>query len=201
MSIKIYFLLILNIKIILSEIQLSCNNKTRIVPDSKYQCSGLKIDDKNDNHCCLWKFTSPKTNKTVSRCSSISESQYSELDKYISKKRSNGNYSDLTIQCTGDDALYCSNELLDDEKIDDCSHLKTYGEDTFCCKWEYKDAKSNMKKKYCASMKQFEFNNIEEYIKYKNIYADNIYKDLKINCFYQFLKDNFVIQILLLLLL
>ena len=200
MTVKLYLIIVFNFKIIVSEV--NCSKLTNLKPFSKYHCSGLNISDKADKYCCFWQYTEPNTNETISRCSSISESQFSNFDAYLVKKRNDPRYSpDLTIECTEDQSLYCSNVVLDEEDIKNCSALKLDQEDDmYCCRWIYKDSKNNYKKNnYCASINEFEYLNVEAYVRYKNQHPLQRYDDLTIDCLSHFLKFEFFSPIILFL--
>ena len=115
-----------------------------------------------DTHCCLWKYIDQE-NKQTARCSSISEDQFNNLDAYIERKRNNSQYNQLEIECTSDQKLYCSNVVLDEEDIADCSQLAiSFEDDSYCCKWKFKDSENhNKNNKYCASINEFEYYNIK----------------------------------------
>lgn len=52
--------------------------------------------------------------------------------------------------------------------------------DKYCCRRKYKDEnQNNEEKEYCASISEFEFNDLENYIEYKKA---NTYNDLRIQC-------------------
>ena len=196
---KMFFLIFYKILYIYCEVK--CNKETNLSPSSKYHCSGLSIDgntNKGDKYCCLWTFI--ENSKKINRCSSISENQFLNLTEYI--KRKSKNYTNINIECTQDQYLYCSNVVLDEEDIDDCSKLPIYIEDDmFCCRWQYKDSTNNHKNNnYCASINEFEYLNINYYIRYKNDHPDQRYDDLTIDCKSQILKVFFAIYLLIILL-
>ena len=167
-----------------------CNKETNLPPTSKYHCSGLIISDMTnvgDTHCCLWKYID-QGNKEVTRCSSINQTQYDDLVGYISKKRKQ--YNDLEIECTEDQKLYCSNIVLDEEDIADCSSLAiSIKGDSYCCRWEFRDTDNhNKNNNYCASINEFEYYNIKSYVNYKNEHPLQRYDKLSIDCANEFLK-------------
>ena len=180
-----------------------CNKETILPPSSKYHCSGLIIEDmtnSGDTHCCLWKYID-QGNKETTRCSSISEEQYNNLSSYIAKKRNQPQYKQLEIECTKDQQLYCSNVVLDEEDIDDCSKLKiSIEDDKFCCRWKFKDSKNHHKNNnYCASINEFEFLNIKSYVTYKNEHPDQRYDELSIDCVNKLLKIRGLLYLLFLI--
>ncbi len=181
--------LILDITIILIDCystKVYCNTKT-IPPLSKYDCSGLIINNvshPDDTHCCIWKYFNKIANKTVTRCSSINLNQYNNLDQYIARKIVN--YTDLDIKCVDDQKLYCSNIVLDEEEPENCEELKISNSgDTYCCEWYIKDSNKEVSN-YCASIDNYQYATIKNYIKYKK--KDKKYKDLKIDCFGNYFK-------------
>ena len=179
-----------------------CNKETNLSPSSKYHCSGLIIDEftnKGDKYCCLWKYTD-EYSKTINRCSSINENQFINLTGYIKKKTDK--YHSLKIECIQDQKLYCSNVVLDEDDIDDCSKLAiSIKDDKFCCRWQYKDSTNHHRNNnYCASINEFEYLNINYYIRYKNDHPDQRYDDLTIDCKSQILKVFFAIYLLIILL-
>ena len=193
---KVYLLLNINILFIYC---VYCNTKT-IPPKTEYHCSGLTISPDThpqDTHCCLWRYNNTQTNKIVYRCSSISRVQYNNLTGYIQRKTAN--YSNLDIRCVGDQELYCSNILLDDESPGDCKKLKIDNhQDTHCCKWDFKDSTSNNKvNSFCASIDQYQYETISEYIDYKS--KNKKYKDLEIDCHGNYFKIIVYFYLLLLL--
>ena len=184
-----------------------CNKETNLAPTLKYHCSGLTIDNftnEGDTHCCLWKYVEENkennSTKTITRCSSINQNQYDGLEAYIKKKR-NQNYLNLEIECTDDQKLYCSNVVLDEEDIDDCSKLLiSIEDDKFCCRWIFKDSTNHHKNNnYCASINEFEYLNIKSYIRYKNDHPDQRYDDLSIDCTSRILKLTGVLYLLFLI--
>ena len=182
-----------------------CNKATILPPSSKYHCSGLTIEEMTslgDKYCCLWKFID-EGNKEVTRCSSISEDQYKNLTGYIKKKESTGVYKKLEIECTKDQEKYCSNVVLDEDDIPDCSELKiSFEDDKFCCRWIFKDSKNHYKtNNYCASINEFEYLNIKSYIRYKNDHPDQRYDELTIDCVNKFLQKSKLLNLLFLILL
>ena len=186
---KIYFLLNIFIDTIYCEA--FCNKHTYLAPETEYHCSGLKINqisNEGDKYCCLWKFFDLIENKTIIRCSSISEIQYEKLDEYIQRKTAE-KYPNLEIKCTDDQILYCSNYVLDEQDIEDCSKLGIpFEKDKFCCRWNYKDSTNNYKvNNYCASINEYEYLTIEYYIRYKNDAPDQRYDELTIDCFGTFI--------------
>ena len=183
-----------------------CNKETNLAPFLKYHCSGLIIDEftnKNDTHCCLWRFIEEnnETNSTriITRCSSINQNQFNNLESYIQRKRKT--YLNLEIECTEDQKLYCSNVVLDEEDIDDCNTLAiSIEDDKFCCRWQYKDSTNHHKNNnYCASINEFEYLNIKSYIRYKNDHPDQRYDELRIDCNSIFLKLTGVLYLLFLI--
>ena len=187
---KIYFLVNTFIATIYCET--FCNKIYVLPPENEYHCSGLTINQdaaKNDKYCCLWTYFDLKENKTIKRCSSISQYQYDNLDSYIQKKQ-NQSYPNLDIKCTSDQSLYCSNVVLNEEDFEDCSKLKVSMEDDkFCCRWNYKDSTNNHKTNdYCASINEYEYLTIGDYVRYKNDAPNQRYDELTIDCFGGFLK-------------
>ena len=164
-------------------INVQCSSDTDGKPSSKYHCSGLIINQPGDSHCCLWKFVDTNTNKSVTRCSSISEKQFNDLDAYILKKSSN--YNDLEIECTADQEVYCSNILLDQEHISNCNELPIYDtKDKFCCRWQFTDNTYDQKSNdYCASINEYQFITIQLYVNYKEKKGNGRYDALSIDCF------------------
>ena len=162
-----------------------CNKETNLPPSSKYDCSGLLIDqftNKDDRYCCYWHYFDKNTQKEVSRCSSINENQFQNLQNYTIKKSQN--YSDLEIKCVEDQKTYCSNVVLDEDEINNCDSLAISNEkDKYCCRWQFED-KTNYNKKndYCASINRFEYLNIKKYIEYKMEEPNQKYKKLSIDC-------------------
>ena len=181
-----------------------CNKETILPPSSKYHCSGLIIENmtnSGDTHCCLWKYFD-QGNKETTRCSSISQEQYYNLSAYIEKKRKLPQYKQLEIECTKDQLLYCSNVVLDEEDIGDCSKLQiSIEDDKFCCRWKFKDSKNHHKNNnYCASINEFEYLNIKSYVRYKNDHPDQRYDQLSIECVNKFLKIRRLLYLLFLIL-
>ena len=171
--------------------ELQCNKINVEFPRSEFDCSGLEIinpNGTNDTHCCLWTYVDDNTNENKARCSSIDQAQFNNLTGYIERKKVN--YTKLDIKCTEDQKLYCSNMLYDQEHINDCRTLKiSQASDSFCCRWKFKDNKNNNKKmNYCASISEYQFITIEEYIKYKENKKDSKYGDLSIDCSAQFIN-------------
>jgi hypothetical protein len=184
-----------------------CNKETILPPSSKYHCSGLIIENmtnSGDTHCCLWKYID-QGNKETTRCSSISQIQFDTLSQYIQKKRNNSNYNytQLEIECTKDQKLYCSNVVLDEEDIKNCSELKiSIEDDKFCCRWKFKDSKNHHKNNnYCASINEFEYLNIKSYVTYKENHPDQRYDELSIDCVNKFLKRKELLNLLFLIIL
>ena len=177
---------------------IQCSSETDGHPSSAFHCSGLNIKKEGDSHCCLWKFYDKESNTNVSRCSSISESQYINLHEYIYNKTVN--YSNLDIQCSGDQRIYCSNILFDQEYIPDCRKLPVSDKkDKFCCRWKFKDNTNNGKvNNYCASLSEYQYETIEDYIEYKEDKGKGRYVDLSIDCFDFFIKSFRKLYILLL---
>ena len=169
-----------------------CNKQTTLPPENKYHCSGLEISQtgnaKGDSYCCIWEYS--EENKTKTRCSSINEKQFNDLPEYTKNK--SAKLENLTIECTAEQSLYCSNVVLDEESIsrDDCKNLSIFIEgDMFCCRWNYKNSKSNNKiNTYCASINEYEYLTINDYIRYKNDHPNQRYDDLTIDCLGKFFK-------------
>ena len=92
---------------------LQCNKIYSETPFSPYHCSGLNISVEGDTHCCLWKFYDNDSKENVTRCSSIDSEQFQNLTKYIQKKITRDNYTNLDIQCADQETLFCSNVLFD----------------------------------------------------------------------------------------
>ena len=183
--------ILLNIFIDTIYCEVLCNKETYLPPKTEYHCSGLKINlyaNEGEKYCCLWKFYDLEQNKIINRCSSISQIQYDNLDAYIQRKVEK--YPNLEIKCTDDQILYCSNVVLDEEDIDDCSKLGIPHEyDKYCCKWNYKDSTNNYKvNDYCASINEYEYLTIKYYVKYKNDASEQRYDELTIDCFGTFIK-------------
>ena len=204
MSSIIKIIILLFFQIIYISCNAKCNKETTQPPSSKYHCSGLQIDEmtnKGDTHCCLWKYLDSE-NKEVSRCSSISKFQYNNLDEYIEKKRNTTQYNKLKIECTRDQKIYCSNVVLDEEDIGDCSNLVIPDkDDSFCCRWKFKDSKNYHKtNNYCASINEFEYYNIKSYVSYKNDHPDQRYDELSIDCSNKLIKFREVLYLLFLIL-
>ena len=178
-----------------------CSRETDGHPSSKYHCSGLNITNDGDTHCCYWTFYDEVNNKNISRCSSISQKQYNKLHEYIYNKTVN--YSNLDIQCAGDQKLYCSNILFDQEPIDNCRKLPVSdSKDSYCCRWRFKDNTNNGKmNNYCASLSQYQYETIDDYIDYKEDNGRGRYDDLSIECLEYFIKSNAELYILLFILL
>ena len=165
-----------------------CNKNTNVPPTSEYHCSGLKIDTsldlyKDDKYCCFWTYMDSATNKVINQCSSINEKQFNELDEYIYNKTL-GKYKGLDIKCVEDQKIYCSNVVLDEEEISNCNDLAIYiPKDKYCCRWMFEDSENYMKKNdYCASINDFEYLNIKQYIEYKTEDPEQRYNNLKIDC-------------------
>ncbi len=177
---------------------IQCSSETDGHPSSAFHCSGLNIKKEGDSHCCLWKFYDKESNTNVSRCSSISESQYINLHEYIYNKTVN--YSNLDIQCSGDQRIYCSNILFDQEYIPDCRKLPVSDKkDKFCCRWKFKDNTNDGKKNsYCASINEYQYLTIEHYVDYKEMKGNGRYDDLEIDCFSRYITRGIVFYILLL---
>ena len=162
-----------------------CNKETNVPPSSEYHCSGLLINNitnTNDKYCCLWTFTDNSSNKEIRRCSSIDEEQFNNLDEYIKIKAQK--YNDLTIKCDKSQRIFCSNIVLDEENASDCNNLPISNlKDKYCCRWTFEDSQNYQKKNdYCASINEFEYLNIKQYIKYKNEDPEQRYEKLQINC-------------------
>ena len=177
---------------------IQCSSETDGHPSSAFHCSGLNIKKEGDSHCCLWKFYDKESNTNVSRCSSISESQYINLHEYIYNKTVN--YSNLDIQCSGDQRIYCSNILFDQEYIPDCRKLPVSDKkDKFCCRWKFKDNTNDGKKNsYCASINEYQYLTIKHYVDYKKMKGNGRYDKLKIDCFSRYITRGTVFYILLL---
>ena len=174
-----------------------CSKETDGHPSSKFHCSALNITISGDNHCCLWKFYDEANDKNVSRCSSISQKQFNKLHEYINNKTKK--YTNLDIQCSGDQTLYCSNILFDQEPISDCSKLPVSDpKDSYCCRWKFKDNTNNGKiNNYCASLSEYQYITIEDYIDYKDEKGRGRYDDLSIDCLGFFKKSISKLYILL----
>ena len=179
-----------------------CNKLTNLAPETEYHCSGLEIDKytkPDDKYCCLWIFFDLKENKTITRCSSINQNQLKYLDSYIVNKTVN--YTDLEIKCREDQLVYCSNVVLDEENIEDCSTLGiSFEKDKFCCRWNYKDSTNNYKiNDYCASINEYEYLTIDSYIRYKNDAPNQRYDELTIDFKGKFIKKYEIFYLLLLM--
>ena len=196
-SIFLSFIFYINCLNNYNNIQFKCNKMANTKPFSEYHCSGLNIDVEGDSLCCLWEFKDTE-NQTVSRCSSIREDQFKNLTGYIEKKKKQ-NYFDLKIKCVEDQRIYCSNVLLDPEDINDCSQLPIYDtKDLYCCKWKFKDSTNNDKKnEYCASISEYQYITIDDYIPYKEEKSKGKYKKLSIYCSCVYININLVLYILL----
>ena len=198
--IQILFIIFVQITVI--NCSVSCNKETNLPPFLEYHCSGLPINNatnKGDKYCCLWTFIDNLTQKEINRCSSISESQFKNLTQYIEKKRGQ-NYTNLNIKCVEDQQFYCSNIVLDEEQITNCSELQIYNDDDkYCCRWTFEDSNNYQKKNdYCASINKFEYMNIKKYIQYKNNDPDQRYDNLKIDCKEKYLSLLIIFRILFL---
>ena len=179
-----------------------CNKETNVPPSSEYHCSGLIIDNvtnTNDKYCCLWTFTDNSSNKEIRRCSSIDEDQYENLNEYIKIKAEK--YNDLNIKCVKNQKIFCSNIVLDEEQVSDCNQLPISNiKDKYCCRWTFEDSQNYQKKNdYCASINEFEYLNIKQYIKYKNEAPEQRYENLKIDCKTKFIENLNVFCFLLLI--
>ena len=143
-------------------------------------------------------YVDQKTLKEVSRCSSINEYQFNNLDNYTIVKREN--YQDLVIKCREDQKLFCSNVVLDEDEINNCNSLAISDKkDKYCCRWQFEDTSNyNKKNDYCASINKFEFLNIKRYIEYKVEDPDQKYDKLTIDCGGKFKKTKGFLNILLL---
>ena len=202
---RLKILILINFQILIIDCYTLCNKETNLPPSSEYHCSGLIIDkltNNNDKYCCYWNFIDNSTNKEINRCSSINENQYNNLDEYIFNKTKK--YKNLNIKCVESQEIFCSNIVLDEEEINDCSKLKISNlKDKYCCKWRFEDSKNyNKKNDYCASINKFEYLNIKQYIKYKNEDPEQRYEKLEIECkgkFIHFLNLKKVLYILLFL--
>lgn len=159
-----------------------CSKATDGKPSSPFHCSGLNITEPGDSHCCLWKFYDKQNNKNMTRCSSIREDQYQNLHGYILNRTSK--YPNLDIQCSGDQTLYCSNILFDQEHIDNCQKLPiSDAKDRYCCRWSFKDNTNNGKSNYyCASITDYQYITINDYLDYKEKHGNGRYDDLSIDC-------------------
>ena len=162
-----------------------CNKQTNLPPSSEFDCSGLLIDqltNGDDIYCCYWQYIDQKTQKEVSRCSSINEYQFNNLDNYTMRKSEN--YQDLVIKCVEDQKIFCSNVVLDEDEINNCSGLAISDEkDKYCCRWQFEDKNNyNKKNDYCASINKFEYLNIKRYIEYKVEEPNQKYDKLSIDC-------------------
>ena len=201
--VKIFFLLGFQILKIICIVE--CNKGTVLPPESEYHCSGLPISNerKDDKYCCFWIFTDTN-NETIRRCSSIREDQYINLKEYINKKANDSRYSpDIDIRCREDQKSYCSNVVLDEEDVstDYCRKLQISEEDDmYCCKWNYKNSKAGFKiNNYCASINEYEYLTLEQYVNYKNMHPLQRYDDLTIDCFSEYLKISGLIYLFLIL--
>ena len=177
--ISIYF------QIMIIKCEAVCNKETNLPPSSEFHCSGLKIDPNlngNDKYCCYWTFIDSNTLKPINRCSSINKFQFDNLNEYIVNKTER--YPNLDIMCTQDQKIYCSNVVLDEEQTANCNTLAIYDKkDKYCCRWKFEDSENYMKKNdYCASINEFEYLNIKEYIKYKSEDKSQRYDNLEIDC-------------------
>ena len=194
-SIKImFFLFIIN-----ANCKIFCNEGTNVAPESEYHCSGLPINRDNDGtkddiFCCLWTYIDDGTSQTKTRCSSISNDQFNDLENYKIKKRAK-NITD--IKCVEDQKLYCSNIILDEDIIDDCSKLAiSTKKDIKCCKWHFKDSSNQGKiNDYCASINEYEFLTIKSYVFYKNAHPDQRYDELTIDCRHFFPKMKYIFML------
>ena len=188
--IKILFIII-DFQLILINCFPLCNKETNVPPYSEYHCSGLIIDNitnTNDKYCCLWTFTDNLSNKEIKRCSSINENQFKNLKEYTKNKTEK--YNDLNIKCIKSQNIFCSNIVLDEEQTSDCKQLPiSNSKDRYCCRWTFEDSENYQKKNdYCASINQFEYLNIKQYIKYKNEEPDQRYEKLQIDCKAKFIE-------------
>ena len=179
-----------------------CNKETDSPPFSEYHCSGLKINHlthKDDIYCCLWTFIDNTINKEISRCSSLSEYQFSNLHEYILNKTEK--YKDLNIKCIESQEIFCSNILLDEEQTEQCNILPVSDpKDKYCCRWTFEDSNNyNKKNDYCASINKFEYLNIKKYIKFKNEDPEQRYENLKIDCKSKFIHGFGISEILFLI--
>ena len=203
MSFFFKILLLLYIKLLSIYCITLCNKGSTLPPETEYHCSGLPIFQNlngNDTHCCFWKYE--ENNKIITRCSSINQDQFNNIDSYIKRKEEQKNYTNLEIKCIADQKLYCSNVVLDEDNIEDCSKLGiSFKEDMFCCRWIYKDSTSQYKtNNYCASINEYEYLTINDYIRYKNNHPEQRYDDLTIDCFGKYLKiTGFILLIFLLI--
>ena len=179
-EIIIFFFFCVNIYIICHSVE--CSKDADGNPYSKYHCSGLNIVDDGDTYCCLWKFFDTDKNKSVARCSSISDFQFNDLDAYITKKKST--YQDLDIQCTEDQEIYCSNILMDQEHFNNCNDLPVSDpKDKYCCRWQFTDNNYDAKQyDYCASVSEYQYMTIYQYVNYKEDKGDGKYDYLSIDC-------------------
>ena len=180
-----------------------CNKETNLPPTSEYHCSGLKIDNStnaNDLYCCYWSFYVNTTNKNIGRCSSINSFQFTHLNEYITNKTKQ--YNKLNIKCVEDQKIYCSNIILDEEQTTNCRELPiSNSKDKYCCRWTFEDTDNyNKKNDYCASINEFEYLYIKEYITYKVEDPKQRYDKLKIDCKGSFLHIYIIIVILFLFL-
>lgn len=194
---KIQAFIILCILLYIKCYFIQCNKEYTETPSSEFHCSGLNISIEGDTHCCLWEYKDEKDNPKA-RCSSISDYQFNNITAYIEKKRKN--YTDLVITCAKEETLYCSNIMADQESISDCSKLKIPNStgDKYCCRWKFKDTTNNKKKNnYCASISEYQYITIEEYIKYKTK-TKKKYSDLSIDCSAQIINIVSIIYLFLL---
>ena len=178
----------------------SCNKNTILVPKSEYHCSGLEISNithENDTHCCLWEYYDTSNSKYTTRCSSINQYQFDNLKAYIEKKNNQG-YTNLTITCTADQKLYCSNVVLDEDKIEDCRELAIpFEDDMFCCRWNFTDSSNhNKNNNYCASINEYEYLTIKDYIRYKSNHPLQRYDQLTIDCYSTTIKKPLLLLLL-----
>ena len=200
MSFILQLFFLFHFKLLLIHCKVFCNKQTTLPPENKYHCSGLEItSDIKDTHCCYWQFFDKDDNKTKDRCSSIDQSQFDNLEAYI--KRKSSQYTDLKIECTEDQELYCSNVVLDEEPIDNCNELKiSIEDDMFCCRWIYKNSKSDFKiNNYCASINEYEYLTIKDYIRFKNDHPFQRYDDLSIDCLGKYLTISISLFLILII--
>ena len=176
-----------------------CSRNTEGKRLSKYHCSGLNIIDDGDSHCCFWKYNDITTNNSIVRCSSVNQNQFDDLDGYIESRLYK--YGNLEIECTEDQKIYCSNPLFDEEHISNCNELAIYDtKDKYCCRWRFTNKTYDSKSyDYCASINEYQYITIKDYVKYKEKQGAGNYDDLSIDCFGVYI--NILRKILYLLLL
>jgi hypothetical protein len=119
--------------------------------------------------------------------------------KHILKKKNNQGYTNLTITCTADQKLYCSNVVLDEDKIEDCRELAIpFEDDMFCCRWNFTDSSNNNKNNnYCASINEYKYLTIKDYIRYKSNHPLQRYDQLTIDCYSTTIKKPLLLLLFL----